>query len=97
MLRGLGQAARHNGDTLLGLLTDTQLNDAQRHRRWAAALVKMALETPANRQVLSDWVAKWQPLGDAAIDAYCAALPDAPQAAGQAREAVRAFRQGLGL
>lgn len=97
VLRGLGQAARHNGDTLLGLLTDSQLNDAQRHRRWATALVKMALETPANRQVLSDWVAKWQPLGDAAIDAYCTALPDAPQAASQAREAVRAFRQGLGL
>jgi len=97
VLRALGQAARHNGDTLLGLLTDAQLADGQRHRRWATALVKMALETPGNREVLQGWLGKWQPLADAAIDAYCAALPDSPNAGAQAREAVRAFQQGLGL
>jgi toluene monooxygenase system protein E len=97
VLRALGLAARHNGDTLLGLLTDAQLNDAQRHRRWATAVVKMACETEGNREVLKGWIAKWQPLGDAAIDAYCAALPDAPNAGAQAREAVRAFHAGLGL
>ncbi len=97
VLRGLGQAARHNNDTLLGLLTDAQLVDAQRHRRWAGALVKMALEQDGNREVLTGWVKKWEPLADAAIDAYCAALPDAPAAAAQAKEAVRAFRAGIGL
>jgi toluene monooxygenase system protein E len=97
VLHGLGNAGRHNGDTLLGLLTDAQLVDAQRHRRWAGALVKMALTQEGNREVLQGWIAKWEPLADAAIDAYCAALPDVPQAAAQAREAVRNFRTSLGL
>jgi toluene monooxygenase system protein E len=97
MLRGLGQAARHNGDTLLGLLSDSQLADAQRHRRWASALVRMALEREDNRDVLLAWVRKWQPLADAAIDAYCAALPDAAAAGSQAKEAVRGFHQSIGL
>ena len=97
VLRALGAAGRHNGDTLLGMLTDAQLVDAQRHRRWATALVKMALSQDANKAVLQNWVAKWEPLGDAAIDAYCAALPDVPGAAAAARAAVREFRQGIGL
>ena len=50
VLRGLGASARHNGDTLLGLLTDAQLVDADRHRRWTGALVKLALETEGNRR-----------------------------------------------
>ncbi len=97
VLRALGQAGRHNGDTLLGMLTDAQLLDAQRHRRWAAALVKMCLETEGNREVLKNWVAKWEPLADAAIDAYCAVLPDSPGAGAAARAATREFRAGLGL
>jgi toluene monooxygenase system protein E len=97
VLRALGAVGRHNGDTLLGMLTDAQLVDAQRHRRWAAALVKMALSQEANKAVLENWVAKWEPLGDAAIDSYCAALPDAPSSAATAHTAVRAFRQGVGL
>lgn len=96
VLRGLGHAARHNGDTLLGLLTDAQLLDAQRHRRWAGALTRMALEHDGNGDVLAAWVGKWEPLADAAIDAYCAALPDGAGAA-QAKAATREFRQGLGL
>jgi toluene monooxygenase system protein E len=40
VLRRLGESARHNGDTLLGLLTDAQLIDAARHRRWTAAFVR---------------------------------------------------------
>ena len=97
ILRGLGQAARHNGDTLLGLLTDTQLADAQRHRHWAGALVRLALEREGNREVLLGWIRKWEPLADAAIDAYCQALPEAPGAGAQAREATREFRRSIGL
>ena len=96
LLRGLGRIARRNGDTLLGLLSDAQLIDAQRHHRWAAALVKMALAQEGNADVLAAWVAKWEPLADAAIDAYFAALND-PAGAAQAREATRAYRHGLGL
>ena len=97
LLRGLGEAARHNSDTLLGLLTDAQLQDAQRHRRWAAALTRMALEQPGNREVIAGWVAKWEPLADAAIAAYCAALPDMANGTQRAQAATREFRQGLGL
>ncbi|OJU88352.1 MAG: toluene monooxygenase [Burkholderiales bacterium 66-5] len=97
VLRALGVAARHNGDTLLGLLTDAQLLDAQRHRRWAGALVTLALEQPGNREVLGRWVARWEPLADEAVQAYCGALPDAVNAVERASAAARAFRQGLGL
>lgn len=97
VLRGLGEAARHNGDTLLGLLTDAQLLDAQRHRRWAAELVRLALEQPSNRDVLAGWIRKWEPLADDAIKAYRAALPDAGDASARAIEAARQFRQGLGI
>lgn len=97
VLRGLGQVARHNGDMLLGLLCDAQLSDVDRHRRWTSALVKLALETEGNREVLAGWVAKWRPLGEAAIDAYCAHLPDAGDTAGAARAAGNAWRAGLGL
>ncbi|AOJ88515.1 toluene monooxygenase [Burkholderia sp. MSMB0856] len=97
VLRTLGQTARQNGDTLLGLLTDAQLADAQRHRRWAGELVRMALEQDGNHAVLAAWVDKWAPLADAAIDAYCNSLPDAPDAAARARAAVSEFRRGIGL
>jgi len=69
VLRGLGQAARHNGDTLLGMLTDAQLLDAERHRRWACALVKMAQGQADNDKVIKGWIAKWEPLADKAIEA----------------------------
>ena len=74
VLRKLGDSARHNGDMLLGLLTDAQLVDSARHRRWASSLVKMAVETPGNAEVIKGWIAKWEPLADKAIDAYCNAL-----------------------
>ncbi|MCC4114985.1 aromatic/alkene monooxygenase hydroxylase subunit beta [Aromatoleum toluclasticum] len=97
VLRGLGHAGRHHGDTLLGMLCDAQLVDAARHRRWATALARMALEHEGNGDVLARWVRKWAPLGDAAIDAYCLALPDAQGGAERAREATHAFRGSLGL
>ena len=96
VLRGLGEAARHNGDTLLGLLTDAQLLDAQRHRRWAVELVRLALEQPTNRDVISGWMRKWEPLADAAMADYCAALPDFAGGAARATAAARQFRLGLG-
>ena len=97
VLRQLGDAARHNGDTLLALLTDAQLIDSARHRRWISALVKMALEVPGNQALIQGWIAQWEPLADRAIAAYCGALPDAPNAAAQAQAATRSLRQSLGL
>lgn len=97
VLRKLGESARHNGDMLLGLLNDAQLMDAARHRRWATALVKMALEKPGNAEVIQGWIAKWEPLADQAIEAYCGALADVPGAAESAQQATREFRRSLGL
>ena len=96
-LRILGELARHNGDTLLGMITGAQLLDSARHRRWTATLVKMALETPGNAEAMQRWIAKWEPLADAAVDAYCAGIPDAPNAAGNAKAATREFRRSMGL
>ncbi|WP_374486979.1 toluene monooxygenase, partial [Zoogloea sp.] len=97
VLRRLGESARHNGDTLLGLITDAQLMDVARHRRWATAFATMAQETTGNKALMQGWIAKWEPLADRAIDAYCAALPDVPGAAESAKAATRDFRRGLGL
>jgi toluene monooxygenase system protein E len=97
VLRKLGESARHNGDMLLGLLNDAQLIDAARHRRWATALVTMSLEKPGNAEVIQGWIAKWEPLADQAIEAYCGALADVPGAAESARQATRDFRRSLGL
>ena len=96
-LRRLGESARHNGDTLLGMITDAQLLDSASHRRWTATLVKMALEAPGNAEAMQRWIAKWEPLADAAVDAYCAGLPDAPNAAGNAKAATREFRKSMRL
>ena len=97
VLRKLGESARHNGDTLLGLLTDAQLIDSARHRRWTAAFVAMALQTEGNLALIQSWIAKWEPLADRAIEAYCAALPDVPGAAEAAKAATRDLRRSLAL
>ncbi|BAO43852.1 aromatic/alkene monooxygenase hydroxylase subunit beta [Thiolapillus brandeum] len=93
----LGDIARVEGDTLLGLLTQAQMRDAERHRRWSAALIRMALEKDGNREVLQGWVDKWAPLANSAIDAYCSALPDGEGTAEAARQGAQAAREAMGL
>ena len=58
---------------------------------------KMALESEGNRALIQSWIAKWEPLADRAIDAYCSQLPDVAEAAASAKAATRNFRQSLGL
>ncbi|MDE0203289.1 MAG: hypothetical protein OXK73_12740, partial [Rhodospirillaceae bacterium] len=96
-IRQLGGPARQSGDTLLAQMLDAQWEDSERARRWTGALVAFARETEGNTEVMADWVAKWVPLGDAAIDAYCAALPAGADAAAEAKGAARAFRNSLGF
>jgi toluene monooxygenase system protein E len=96
-VRQLGNSARHAGDGLLGLLMDAHRIDVERSRRWSKALIDFMLQTDGNKDALAQWVAKWAPLGDTAIDAYCAALPEAGDAAGDAKRAAEEFRAGLGL
>jgi toluene monooxygenase system protein E len=78
-------------------LSDAQLIDSARHRRWISRLVKMALETPGNLELIQGWITKWEPLADKAIDAYCTSLPDVAGGAGAAKAATRDFRRSLGL
>ncbi|TPD60632.1 toluene monooxygenase [Emcibacter nanhaiensis] len=96
-LRQFGHAARRFDDTLLGFLVDAQLVDSERSRRWTTGLVQYMQETESNQDILDDWVEKWVPLGDAAIDAFCAAMPDSPSAADDAKRDSWSFRAGLGL
>jgi toluene monooxygenase system protein E len=55
--------------------------------------VAHAAQSATNRKVLESWLAKWAPLGDRAIDAYCAGLGDDGAAA---RQEARTFRSSLG-
>lgn len=97
VLRQLGSTARHQGDMLLGMLTDAELVDADRHRRWASALVAMVSTEPGNAEQLRAWIEVWEPRADAAIEAFCAALPDSPDAAASALRATRDVRRALGV
>ncbi len=96
-IRRLGHAARQRGDTLLAQLLDAQWEDTARARHWTAALVEFARSNEDNAGVMEDWVAKWAPLGDAAVDAYCAAIPGGADAAGEAKGVARDFRASLGF
>ena len=96
-IRQLGRSARSSGDTLMAQMLDAQWEDSERARRWTGALVAFARETEGNVAVMADCVAKWVPLGDAAIDAYCAALPAGEDAAAEAKDAAREFRDSLGF
>ncbi len=95
--RQFGNVARANGDTLLGLLGEAALRDSDRSRRWAGELVRFLQEKEGNQNHLDKWVAKWLPLANQAVDAFCAALPDGEPAAEAAKRDAKNFRKGLGL
>lgn len=96
-LRQLGHAGRRHGDTLLGLLSDAALIDSERSRRWTKALIDFLMKQDGNKAVIEGWIKKWAPLGDKAMDAFCAALPESPEAAGEAKAAAREWRKSLGF
>jgi toluene monooxygenase system protein E len=95
--RQLARTARQQGDHLLAALADAALIDSDRSRRWTKALVAFLLQNKANQSVIEAWLAKWVPYGERAIAAYCGALPDSPQAAGEALRETTAFRAALGF
>ena len=96
-LRQLARAARGQNDSLTSMLLEAALRDADRSRRWTQRLVAQALEVEANRAVLEGWLKKWAPLGNQAIEAFCAAIPNLPNAEKEAKEGVKAFHKSLGL
>jgi toluene monooxygenase system protein E len=55
------------------------------------------MSNDANTSIIQGWVDKWQPLADKAIDAYCAALTDLPDAAEDAKAYVISVRKSFGL
>jgi hypothetical protein len=63
-LRQLGAAAEKSGDMLLKMLTDAQLRDSERSRRWTTELVRFAQQNDSNQKVIAEWTRKWVPLAD---------------------------------
>ena len=96
-LRQFAYTARRHGDSLFGLLADAQLRDSDRSRRWTTAFVQFVRDQDGNAALIEQWMAKWVPLGDQAIEAFCATLPDSPSAGSEAKKACKDFRQSLGL
>lgn len=97
-MRQFGRIARTRGDALTGMLLDAQLVDSQRSRRFSGALVRFLCEhDPSNKTVIDDWLRKWAPLGDSAIDAFCKMLDPAGAAGEAARRDAADFRRGLQL
>jgi toluene monooxygenase system protein E len=96
-VRQLAIAARRKGDTLTAMLGDNQMKDCERSRRWTASLVSMALERAENRDVLKKWVEKWAPLGDRAIEAFCAGLANPSEATANAKAGAAKFRHQLNI
>jgi toluene monooxygenase system protein E len=92
-----GNYAKDSNDTLLGLLSQSQYNDSLRHRKWTTALVKMAEEVEGNKKYMQSIITKWLPLTDKAIEDYCNAIPDAENAASEAKEAVKTYLGSLGF
>nr|WP_237439778.1 toluene monooxygenase [Amycolatopsis rubida] len=97
VLRQLGVSARRHGDVLHALLAESALRDSERSRRWTEALVKQMSEVDSNVPQLREWVAKWQPLAVAAIEAYGAEVAENAEAGQNAIGALRAFQRQLGI
>ena len=97
ILENLASVARGNGDSLLALLSDAQLVDSIRTRRFTTALVQFAEGDGGNKKVLQDWANKWQPRADTALDAYLSALrPTASRdIIGQAKRHAADYRASL--
>ena len=91
-LRQMRDATRRAGDTLLVLVADSQLKDVTRHRNWSCALTQFILQEAGNRAPIMNWIAKWEPLADAAIEVFCTALPNASPTSAAAKAATRALR-----
>ena len=97
LARELGRIARNSGDNLLGQLADAQLLDSDRSRRWSDALINFMYENDKNVEPLRDWLDKWWPYGEAAIDSYCELLSEGAESATNAKNQIESFHIKLGL
>jgi toluene monooxygenase system protein E len=99
ILHQFGQASRTAGDLLTGMLLDAQFVDSERSRRFGTAVMRFLCENDSynNRKTINEWLHKWVPLGDRAIEAFCTVLEDGEAAAETAKAKAREFRQNAGL
>ena len=96
LLRQSAEVARAHGDDQTWLLLSNVSLDAQRCRRWSAALAKYAIrKRPENAFVLRKWIDKWAPRADAAVAGLAKILaeaPDRPQPETETIDSARAAR-----
>lgn len=94
LLRQLGEVARANGDDLTWLLLANLDEDAERCRRWSAALARHALEQrPENADVLRRWVERWTPRAEVASEGLARLLETLPDQGRPVAETVAAARR----
>jgi toluene monooxygenase system protein E len=87
-LQEFAAAARAQGDDLDALVADNLFKDSERSQRWTAACTRFLIDAGAgNRAALLETLARWRPLGEAAIAGGAALL--APYAAGAIADRVR--------
>lgn len=104
-LRQFATVARHLNAELDALVADNLFLDAERSRRWTAALTRFAIaDDGANREHLRALVAKWRPLADEIVEAgsrllgsFSPGLCSADRIAAAAADAWRSFLDGAGL
>ncbi|MGV0850536.1 aromatic/alkene monooxygenase hydroxylase subunit beta [Mycolicibacterium phlei] len=86
--------AIEHGDQLTAALLQEAQVDTVRNQSWHAALAKYAGEAnPDNRGVIEDWVGKWRPLADRAVEGLAVAFPDQVAVTTRVATSVAAFTQ----
>jgi toluene monooxygenase system protein E len=76
----LAALAARNGDEYLSLLLSEFDRDSERSRAWSAALVTYALgRDPSLADVVSGWMATWQPRAEAAVSGLAGLFANAPR------------------
>jgi toluene monooxygenase system protein E len=67
-LHEFANLARRQGDELDALIADNLYKDSERSQRWSAACARFLINAgAANRAALRETLARWRPLGEAAI------------------------------
>jgi toluene monooxygenase system protein E len=88
-----GALATANGDPILTSIHFSLDEDARWHRAWSAALLRHLIDdTPANTEVVREWIGKWTPLASRAVDALAGILGEAPMPLDASAAAARISR-----
>jgi toluene monooxygenase system protein E len=92
-----GALATANGDPILTSIHFSLDEDAHWHRAWSAALLRHLVDdTPANTEVVREWIGKWTPLASRAVDDLAGILGEAPVPLDASAAAARITREVSG-